>query len=51
MYLAVKKKHFEIIQKLLEYGADPKVLNKSGWTVLHLAAEHKNIKLVQRLLN
>ena len=39
------------MQKLLEHRANPKVLNKSGRTVLHLATKYKNAELAQRLLN
>ena len=51
MYLAVEKIHFKIMQKLLEYGADPKVLNKNGQTILHLATKYRDTDLAQRLLD
>ena len=39
------------MQKLLKYRADPKVLNKNGWTILYLAIKHRDVGLAQRLLD
>lgn len=36
--LACTKDNIKVIQELLVAGANPKLLNKDGWTCFHIAA-------------
>ncbi|KAH8592638.1 ankyrin repeat-containing domain protein, partial [Bisporella sp. PMI_857] len=42
--------HLEIVQLLLEKGADLAVANKSGWTPLNSACDSGHLEIVQLLL-
>ena len=38
--LACSKSHIEIVEKLLQYGAQVGRLNKDGWNSFHIAARY-----------
>ena len=42
---------YGVIDKLLEYGANPFIMNDSGETTIHLAANYNNPDLVSRLID
>ena len=50
LYLAVDRQDAELVQLLLENGADPRVTTRTGWTVLARACSHSSPVIVDLLL-
>ena len=50
LYLACINNHLDLVQFLLEHGANPNCKARSGWTPLLYAASEKNIRLMNLLL-
>jgi len=50
LHLASLRGDTEIVELLLEAGANVNIKNKFGWTPLHLAAREGHIDIVQMLL-
>lgn len=46
-----EEKILEIVQELLNHGANPNLVNKDGDAPLHIAARHNHLFLMQILLN
>ncbi|XP_072284177.1 ankyrin repeat and SOCS box protein 2 isoform X2 [Pyxicephalus adspersus] len=51
LYFAVIRGHLDCLHHLLEYGAEPDIVNKSRETPLYKACERKNTDTVQMLVN
>ena len=51
MHRAVELNNFEITKLLLDYGADPSLQCKKGFTALHYAARNGFIEITKLLLN
>ena len=51
LHKSVAKGSTEIVEKLLNAGANPNATNHRGWTSLHIAATAGHIALVEVLLN
>lgn len=49
LHVAARFNYFEIIDLLIENGADVNLKNACGWTPLMVACEHDNIKFVRKL--
>ncbi|KAJ3498956.1 hypothetical protein NLG97_g718 [Lecanicillium saksenae] len=47
---AVNRQNVRLVARLLQKGADPKILHYDGSSLLHLAAEGQNVQLVRELL-
>lgn len=50
LHNAVYNQHIEVVELLLEKGADPNILNSNGLSPLHIAMVHLNVELVKLLL-
>lgn len=46
---AILRDHEEMLQVLLDHGANPESEDKNGWTALHLTALRQNDRLIQML--
>ncbi|KAF4525210.1 hypothetical protein B566_EDAN008317 [Ephemera danica] len=44
-----KPQAVQIVQTLLQHGANPRLKNKDGWTAMHLACKAGNMDLVSQL--
>lgn len=49
LHVAARFNYFEIIDLLIENGADVNLKNAFGWTPLMVACEHDNLKCVRKL--
>ena len=50
MHWASESGHREVVQTLLEHGADVAARSDNGWTSLHWASENGHLAVVQTLL-
>ena len=50
LHIAATKKSAQIVDLLLECGADPGALSEGNWTPLHVAAKHGHIETLRMLL-
>lgn len=50
LHSAVANRSFEIVERLLDYGADPNVTQHGGWTPLMAASKHGDLSLVWLLV-
>ena len=50
IHAAAAGRHDDIVELLLDHGADPNARQAGGWTVLHQAAQNGNAVLVETLL-
>ena len=50
MHSAAASRSTDIIQILLESGADPNTTQNGGWTALHAAAKHGDVAIATLLL-
>lgn len=50
LHRAAQKGNCTVIRFLLEHGADPRILSKSGETPLHIACFHRHADAVSELL-
>lgn len=48
--MACTKRSLEVIDLLLEQGANPSLKNKDGWTAFHIACREGDPAVIQRLL-
>ena len=51
IFKAVENNSYEIVKILLDYGADPSVLNKSGMNCLHIAAKNGFLEISVLLIS
>lgn len=51
LHIACKKGHSALVSKLLEIGANPKVVDKKGETPLHIVCKHGHYACVEILVN
>ena len=51
MLACTKKKSHPVIQALIRRGADPRLLNKDGWSCFHLACREVDEGVVECLLD
>ncbi|XP_078600101.1 uncharacterized protein LOC144875153 [Branchiostoma floridae x Branchiostoma japonicum] len=51
LHLASEQGHFEVVEVLIDIGADPHTRDKQGDTALHWAAYHGHVKVVELLLS
>lgn len=51
LHYAVENNSIEIVNLLLDYGADPQIVDKRGMSCLHYAARHGLKDMVVLLLN
>ena len=50
LHIAAHYGHYDVVDKLLEYNANPNIPDMSGMVSLHWAVKKGNLKIVQRLL-
>ena len=50
IHYAVQKNNYEVVAKLLEYGANPSIQDKKGFTALHYAARFGFKEIVNLLI-
>ena len=51
LMIAVKRGHYEVVEVLMEWGADVVHLNEDGWSALLIGCETGNSQIVALLLN
>jgi ankyrin repeat protein len=51
MHKATEKNMIEVVDRFLQYGGDPTIKNKSGFTCLHIAARDGHTEIVKLLIN
>lgn len=49
--MACTRKNLEVIQDLVEHGANPLLKNKDGWNSLHIASREGDPLILQYLLS
>lgn len=48
--MACTRKNLDVIQELLDHGADPALRNKDGWNSFHIACREGDPLVVEHLL-
>lgn len=48
--MACTRRNLEVIQALVQHGADPLLKNKDGWNCFHLASREGHPEVIQYLL-
>lgn len=51
LHASVKKGHYDVIEILLNYGADVDACDVNSWSALHNAVKHENQRVVMLLLD
>lgn len=50
LMMACTRRNLEVIQELLDYGADPTLQNKDGWSSFHIACREGDPAIINHLL-